>query len=219
MIAGAWNKKQMDSEEIANTLTHGGGLVLSLAGLVFLIVVTALHGDAVNIMSCCVYGVTLVFMYAASTIYHTIVSARWKHIFKIIDHCCIYLLIAGTYTPFTLVNLRGAWGWTLFGVIWGLALAGILLKLWFIDYFPIASTTVYIAMGWLAVIAVKPLLTAASVPELVWLLVGGLFYTAGVIFFGWKKLRYSHAVWHIFVLAGSLCHYVAVIYYLAPLKA
>jgi hemolysin III len=209
----------MDTEEIANALTHGAGLVLSLGGLVFLIVVTALHGNVINIVSCCVYGVTLVGLYAASTTYHTVVSPRWKRTFKIIDHCCIYLLIAGTYTPFTLVSLRGRWGWTLFGIIWGLALVGILFKLWFVNHLPIASTVVYVAMGWLVVIAFKPLLTVVSAPELAWLLIGGLFYTAGVIFFGWKKLRYSHAVWHVFVLAGSICHYVAVLYYLAPLKA
>ncbi|MBZ5678549.1 MAG: hemolysin III family protein [Acidobacteriia bacterium] len=209
----------MEPEEIANALTHGVGLAFSIAGLVVLVIVAALHGSVVNIVSCCVYGGTLVCLYCASTIYHTTVSPRWKHILKIADHCCIYLLIAGTYTPFALLALRGAWGWTLFGIIWGLALVGVMLKLWFVDHFPIASTAVYIAMGWLALIAVKPLLRVASMPELAWLLAGGLFYTSGVVFFAWKKLPYNHAVWHAFVLAGSICHYVAVLRYLAPVRA
>jgi hemolysin III len=128
-------------------------------------------------------------------------------------------LIAGTYTPFALVALRGPWGWTLFGIVWGLALAGIALKLWFVDHLPVLSTAMYIAMGWLAVIAARPLMRVASVPEIAWLLAGGLFYTAGVIFFAWNKLPYNHAVWHVFVMAGSVCHYIAVLRYLAPARA
>lgn len=206
-------------EEVANALTHGAGVVLSVGGLVSLIIVAALHGGTMKIVSCCVYGVTLVCLYAASTLYHAIVSPRWKRIFKIIDHCCIYLLIAGTYTPFALVSLHGPWGWTLFGIVWGLAVIGILFKLWFVDHMPIASTVVYIAMGWLIVIAIKPLVTVVSMSEFAWLLMGGLLYTAGVIFFGWKNLRYGHAIWHVFVLAGSICHYVAVLTYVAQLRA
>ena len=146
-------------------------------------------------------------------------SPRWRRALKTIDHCCIYLLIAGTYTPFTLVSLRGSWGWSLFGIVWGLAIVGILLKLWFVDHFAIASTVVYLAMGWLVMIAAKPILSAVPRTELTWIAAGGLFYTAGVVFFAWQKLRFNHAVWHGFVLAGSACHYVAVLYYVAPRAA
>ncbi|MBZ5521092.1 MAG: hemolysin III family protein [Acidobacteriia bacterium] len=210
---------RMHPEEIANSLTHGAGLVLSLAGLVVLVVVASVRGTALNIVSCCVYGATLVLLYGASTVYHSVVSPRWKHVLRIVDHCCIYLLIAGTYTPFTLVILRGSWGWTLFGVVWGLALAGVLFKVWFVEHFPIGSVVLYVLMGWLAVIAIRPLMHAAPLSALGWILAGGLFYTTGVIFFGWERLRYNHAVWHIFVLAGSICHYVAVLLYVAPVRA
>ena len=209
---------RLHPEEVANALTHGAGLVLSVAGLVALITVASLRGNALSIVSCCVYGATLVCLYAASTLYHSVVGERRKRILRIVDHCCIYLLIAGTYTPFTLVSLRGGWGWTLFSLIWVLAVAGILFKLWFTERFPIGSAVCYVLMGWLAIIAVKPLLHAAPMGELAWVLAGGLFYTTGVIFFGWERLRYNHAVWHGFVLAGSACHYVAVLYYIAPAR-
>jgi hemolysin III len=150
-------------------------------------------------------------VYAASTLYHAIASPRFKHALKIFDHCAIYLLIAGTYTPFLLVNLGGGWGWSLLGVIWGLAMVGILLKFWFVDHFKIFSTVVYLAMGWLAIIAVKPLLLHVSTPGIAWLVAGGLMYTVGVAFFAAPRLRYSHAIWHVFVMAGSVCHYIAVL--------
>jgi len=210
---------RISPEEIANSLTHGLGLALSLAGLVVLIVVAAIHGGTINVVSCSVYGATLVCLYAASTIYHGVTSPRWRRALKTIDHCCIYLLIAGTYTPFTLVSLRGSWGWSLFGIVWGLAIVGILLKLWFVDHFAIASTIVYLSMGWLVMIAARPILSAVPRTELTWIAAGGLFYTAGVIFFAWQKLRFNHAIWHGFVLAGSACHYVAVLYYVAPRAA
>jgi len=207
------------SEELANRLTHGVGLALSLAGLIALIVVAALHGGALSIVSCSVYGATLVCLYAASTAYHSVCAPQPKRVLKIIDHSCIYLLIAGTYTPFTLVVLRGGWGWTLFALVWGLALGGIVFKLWFVDRFPIASTIVYLLMGWLVLIALKPLITTLPTPALLWLLAGGLAYSAGVVFFAMPKLPYSHAVWHGFVLAGSTFHYVAILYYIAPSQA
>lgn len=209
-------RMRMSAEEIANSLTHGVGLLLSVAGLVVLIVVAALHGGAINVVSCAIYGATLVCLYAASTLYHGVPSPRWRRALKTLDHCAIYLLIAGTYTPFTLVSLRGGWGWTLFGIVWGLAIAGILLKLWFVDHFAIASTIVYLAMGWLVVIAAKPILNAVPQSELIWLAAGGLLYTGGVVFFAWQRLRFSHAIWHLFVLGGSACHYVAVLWYVAP---
>jgi len=210
---------RISSEEIANSVTHGFGLALSLAGLVVLIVVAALHGTVLSIVSCSVYGATLVCLYAASTVYHAAWAPRWKRVLKIVDHGCIYLLIAGTYTPFTLVALRGSWGWTLFGIVWALALGGIVFKLWFVDRFSIASTIFYLLMGWSVMIAVKPLISALPAPALLWVVAGGLSYTVGVIFFALPRVRYSHAVWHGFVLAGSIFHYVAILHYVAPARA
>jgi hemolysin III len=204
--------KAVSAEELANTVTHGIGLLLSITGLVILIVLAAMRGNALRIAGCAVYGATLVCLYAASTLYHGISASRWKRALKIFDHSAIYLLIAGTYTPFLLVNLRGTWGWSLFGVIWGLALGGILFKLWFVDHFQVLSTTVYLLMGWLAVIAARPLILLVPASGLVWLAAGGLLYTAGVVFFAWKRIPYHHVIWHVFVLAGSTCHYFAVLY-------
>ena len=204
--------KSISAEELANAVTHGIGLVLSVTGLVILVVLAAMRGSAWRIVGCAVYGATLVCLYAASTLYHGISCSRWKRALKIFDHSAIYLLIAGTYTPFLLVNLRGAWGWSLFGVIWGLALAGIVFKFWFVDHFQILSTTVYLLMGWLAVVAVRPLLQLLPFSGLVWLAAGGLLYTAGVVFFACRRIPYHHVVWHVFVLAGSTCHYFAVLY-------
>ena len=198
-------------EELANTITHGVGLLLSIAGFVILLVLAILHGSAWHIIACTIYGASLVCLYSASTLYHAVISPRIKHALKIFDHSAIYLLIAGTYTPFLLLNLRGPWGWSLFVVIWTLALAGIVFKLRFVDHFPRTSTAVYVLMGWLAVVAVKPVLAHVPVPTLLWLFAGGMFYSGGVIFYSWKRLPYNHAVWHVFVLAGSTCHYFAVL--------
>lgn len=208
----------MRKEELANSVTHGIGLALSVAGFVVLVVLAILRGGAWHIVSCSVYGSTLVCLYAASTLYHSVRSRRVKRVLKVLDHSAIYLLIAGTYTPFSLVILRGGWGWTLFGLVWGLSVLGILFKVWFVDRFQIASATVYLAMGWLVVIALKPLLALVPSHGLLWLLAGGVLYTAGVGFFAWRKLPYSHAIWHVFVLAGSACHYFAVLYYVLPAK-
>jgi hemolysin III len=204
--------------ELANSATHGAGLALSVAGCALLVTLAALRGNAWHIVACSVYGATLVCLYAASTLYHSVRSRRLKRIFRVIDHSSIYLLIAGTYTPFTLVSLRGAWGWTLFGVVWGLTLAGILFKVWFVDRVPIVSTIVYVLMGWLVIIAVKPVLAMVPMAAIVWLAAGGLLYTAGVAFFAWQRLPYHHAIWHVFVLGGSVCHFVAVLYYVVPGK-
>ncbi len=209
-------EKHLDAEELANCLTHGFGLGLSVAGLAVLLVLAVKRGTAWHIVSCAVYGATLVLLYAASTLYHSVRSPRVKRICRVIDHSAIYLLIAGTYTPFTLVVLRGPWGWSLFGIVWGLALLGILWKIWFVDHFVVVSTTIYLLMGWLAVIAIKPLLTHVPPGGLALILAGGLAYSAGVAFFGWQRLRYHHAVWHVFVLAGSACHYFAVLFYVLP---
>ena len=206
----------MRREELINSITHGAGLALSVAGLVVLVTLAALKGTAWHIVGCSVYGATLVLLYSASTLYHSMRSPRLKRFFRIIDHASIYLLIGGTYTPFTLVNLRGGWGWTLFGLVWGLAALGILFKIFFVGRFPIASTAVYLLMGWLVVIAIKPLLTLVPSGGLLWLLAGGLAYSAGVVFFAWEKMPYNHAVWHVFVLTGSICHYFAVLFYVLP---
>jgi hemolysin III len=198
-------------EEIANAITHGVGLVLSVAGFIILLVLAALRGTAWHIVACSIYGVTLISLYTASTLYHAVISPRIKRALRIFDHSAIYLLIAGTYTPFLLVNLRGPWGWSLFGVVWGLAIAGILFKFWFVERFGFLSTAVYIGMGWLVLIAAKPVVSHVPLTAVIWLLAGGLAYTAGVIFYASKRIPYSHAIWHVFVLAGSICHYFAVL--------
>ena len=167
-------RSAMQIEELANSITHGIGLVLSIAGFVVLLVFAVLRGGALQIVSCAVYGSTLVCVYAASTLYHALPSPGTKRALKIFDHCAIYLLIAGTYTPFTLVTLRGGWGWSLFSIVWALAMAGIVFKFWFIDHFQILSTAVYLAMGWIALIALKPLLSSIPQHGIYWLLAGGL---------------------------------------------
>jgi len=204
-------RARLTLEEIANAVTHGIGLVLSIAGFVVLLVLAILRGTPWHIVACSVYGASLICLYSASTLYHAVVSPRLKRALKVFDHSAIYLLIAGTYTPFLLLNLRGPWGWSIFGVIWGLAVAGILFKLWFVNHVPRLSTAVYVAMGWLVLIAAKPVLAHVSGITLLWLFAGGLFYSIGVVFYAWKRLPYNHAVWHLFVLAGSTCHYFAVL--------
>jgi hemolysin III len=206
----------MLKEETINAVTHGLGALLGLGGMAVLVVMASLHGDVWHIVSCSIYGFTLVLLFSSSTVYHSCRGERAKHICRIVDHASIYLLIAGTYTPFLLVNLRGRWGWSLFGVIWGLALAGIVFQVYFVHRFRVVQTLIYLAMGWLVVIAIKPLLTRVPRPGLMWLLLGGLFYTVGAIFYLWKKLPYHHAVWHLFVLGGSICHYFAILFYVVP---
>src|SRR3954463_6654052 len=203
-------------DELANTLTHGVGLVLSVAGLVALVVLTSLRGDPWHIVGCGIYGVSLVMLYGASTAYHAGRTPRVKRILRTVDHIAIYLLIAGTYTPFTLVTLRGPWGWTLFGLVWALALAGILFRLLFgTRYRPLAVAS-YVMLGWLCVVAVKPILTLVPLGALAWIAAGGLTYTTGVFFFAAKRIPPHHAIWHLFVLGGSICHYVAVVLYVLP---
>jgi hemolysin III len=209
-------KPVLDVEEIANTVTHGIGLALSVLGLVLLVVFASLRGGALHIVSCAIYGATLVGMYAASTLYHGSRGERARRLLRVLDHCAIYLLIAGTYTPFTLVMLRGGWGWTLFGIIWGLAVFGIVFKMFCTGRFMIASTIVYILMGWLAVVATRQLVVDLPVAAIAWLVAGGVSYTIGTIFFGLPRVKFSHAVWHLFVLAGSILHYVAVLRYVVP---
>ncbi len=203
-------------EELFNTITHGAGMVLSIAALVLLIVFSSIYGSTGHIVSCTIFGVTLILLYTASTLYHSIQKPRVKRIFKIFDHSCIYLLIAGTYTPFLLVTLRGVLGWAMFGVIWLLAVSGVVLKVFFVHRFKIISTIAYVLMGWIIVFAIKPLADSLPYGGLVWLVTGGLAYTLGVVFYVWKKLPFHHAIWHLFVLAGSACHFMAVIFYVIP---
>jgi hemolysin III len=204
------------AEEIANSVTHGIGLLLSICGLALLVVFAKLHGNGWHLTASAIFGSTLIFSYGASTLYHGIPNPNAKRILKVIDHIAIYLLIAGTYTPFTLISLRGPWGWSLFGIIWGLALLGVVLKITMLGRFARFSTLVYLLMGWMILVAVKPLLAVIAPSGLLLLLWGGLAYSVGVIFYLWKKLPYSHAIWHLFVLAGSLFHYFAVLFYVLP---
>jgi hemolysin III len=199
------------AEELANSLTHGVGLVLSVAGLVVLLGLAALHGSALHIAACAVYGVTLVGLYAASTLYHSCREPRRKRVYRVADHCAIYLLIAGSYTPLTLISLPAGWGWSLFTVVWGLAVVGILYKLFLFGRYPRLSLALYLLMGWVAVFAIQPILTHVPPPGVLLLIAGGLLYTSGVWFYLRDHLPYRHAVWHLFVLGGSICHYFAVL--------
>ena len=203
-------------DELANALTHGVGLLLALVGVPTLIVLAATHATVWHVVGVSIYGASLVALYTASTIYHSVQHRAAKRILRIVDHSAIYLLIAGTYTPFMLVNLRGAWGWTLLVLVWTIALFGVAWKLVHVDRHMVISTILYIAMGWLVVIAARPLFRAIPLGGLAWLLAGGLAYTAGVAFFGSSRFRFNHAVWHVFVLAGSTCHYVAIMRYVLP---
>ncbi len=203
-------------EELANTITHGAGVALSILGLVLLVVRAAIYGDAWQVVSFSIYGSSLILLYLASTLYHGFKSKRVKEILRIFDHSAIYLLIAGTYTPFLLVTLRGPWGWSLFGTIWGLALLGITFKIIFGPKYEIVSTIFYLMMGWVVIIAIKPLIAALPLAGLVWLVAGGLAYSLGVIFYVWEKLPYNHAIWHGFVMAGSFFHFFAVFLHIAP---
>lgn len=202
-------------EEIANSITHGIGAVLSVTGLVVLVILAALYGDMWRVVSFSIYGSTLIILYLVSTLYHSSQDPRVKRTFRFLDHASIFLLIAGTYTPFLLVSMRGAWGWTLFGIIWGLACLGIVFKALFMGRFRIFSVVIYILMGWLCVIALREMLVSIPPGGMLWLAIGGATYTAGVIFYAWKQLPYNHAIWHMFVLCGSICHYLSILYLLS----
>jgi len=203
-------------EELANCVTHGIGLALSVAGFAALLLFAWAGGDPWRLASCGVYGASLVTLYSASTLYHGARQPRAKRLLQALDHCGIYVLIAGTYTPFTLVTLRGPWGWTLFGLVWGVALLGILFRVVFGTRFRAVAVASYVMLGWLCVIAVKPILETVPLGALAWIAAGGLAYTTGVFFFAAKRIPHHHAIWHLFVLGGSVCHYVAVLLYVVP---
>jgi hemolysin III len=198
-------------EEMANVLTHGAGALASAVGAAVLLTVAAVQGDPWKVVSSAVFGATLVLLYAASTLYHAARTPRARARLKVLDHCAIYLLIAGSYTPFALVGLRGGWGWTLFGVAWGLAAAGTVFKLFFTGRFPRISTATYIAMGWLAVVAIVPMVQRLPAATLAWMVAGGVVYTAGTLFYHSRRIPYAHAIWHAFVIGGSACHFAAVL--------
>jgi len=204
------------AEELANSLTHGVGLALSIAGFVALLTLAAVRGSTLHLVACGVYGATLVALYAASTFYHGCREPRRKRLLRMVDHCAIFLLIAGTYTPFTLVALPAGWGWTMFAVVWTMAIVGIVFKIFFLGRFPKVGLAMYLGMGWLGVIAVIPVLDHLPTSGLLLMAAGGLFYTSGVWFFVRDHLPYRHAVWHLFVLAGSACHYFAVLVTVIP---
>ena len=204
-------------EEIANAITHGVGLLASLVGLPILVLTAAARGERMAIIGASVFGATLIALYAASTLYHAIPHPTLKQKLRVVDHAAIYCLIAGTYTPFTLGVLRGAWGWTMFGIVWTLAALGVLFKLKFGPRFQRASTAMYIAMGWVIIIALKPLLQSVPTAGLALLGAGGLLYTGGCVFYLARK-SWSHPVWHLFVMGGSACHYFAVLWYSSPVN-
>lgn len=215
-MSAAPRHEQSQAEELANSLSHGLALVASLVAGPYLIVQAVRRADAAFVVGTSLFCATIMVLYLASTLYHALPAGSAKRVFRVIDHSSIFLLIAGSYTPFTLGVLRGPWGWALFGVVWGLALAGIVLKSVGRASHPIISTGLYLLMGWLVVVAVDPLFARVPAAGLFWLLAGGLFYTAGVAFFATdSRLRFGHLIWHLFVMAGTACHCVAVLRYAA----
>lgn len=202
--------------ERLNTLTHAAGAALSILGLVLMVAYASTQGDAYRIVGASVFGATMVFLYMASTLYHSSPHPHYKKFFKVVDHSCIYLLIAGTYTPFTLIAFRGTVGWALFGVVWGLAFCGVIFKIFLIHRFKLLSVGIYLGMGWLCIFAMKPMLQALPTPGIWWLVAGGLSYTLGVAFYLWKSLPHHHAVWHLFVMTGTFCHFASVYWFVLP---
>ena len=210
------NLNHLTAEEFANTITHGFGLVLSVVGFIVLVVLAIVRGDAWLIFGSVVYGLSLVTLYAASTCYHATGCPIRKKTLQIVDHCGIYLLIAGSYTPFGLLILDGFLGQSLLVLIWSFAIIGVLMKVFFHDRFPIVSTMSYLVMGWLGIFALQPLFEVLGIVPIVLAVVGGIAYSLGVIFFAWHRIPHNHAIFHVFVLAGSLFHYFAIVIYVVP---
>ncbi|MBP1907321.1 hemolysin III [Paenibacillus turicensis] len=203
-------------EEIANAITHGIGALLSLAGLVLLIVFASIKGTAWHVVSFTVYGVSMLLLYSCSTLVHSFKEGKVKDLFEIFDHSSIYIYIAGTYTPFMLIAARGPLGWTLFGIVWGIAIVGVVFKAFFVKRFLFMSTIFYLIMGWLIVFAWGPLTAAVPAPGMALLVIGGVLYSLGTIFYVWRGFPYHHAIWHLFVLAASIVHFFAILLYLLP---
>ena len=211
-------KTYSQKEENLNIYTHGFGLVMSVIACVFLILKAITMGGVLNILSFGCYGLSLIILYTASTFYHASTEPKIRKRLNIFDHAAIYVLIAGTYTPFALIVLKGWIGWTIFGLSWGLALVGIILKLFYTGKYDKISTAAYVLMGWIIIIAIKPLITNFSFDGLMWLFGGGVAYTIGAVLYNFKRLKYNHAVFHVFVLIGSFCHFVAAYFYILPTK-
>lgn len=205
------------NEEIANAITHGIGVFLSIAALVILTVFSSIHGTVWHIVSFTIYGTTMLLLYLSSTLLHSFPKGKVKNIFEVFDHASIYLFIAGTYTPLLFVVIKGWLGWTIFGVIWGLAIIGVCFKVFFVKKFVVLSTVFYVLMGWLIILAWNPLVTTLSSEGLSLLIVGGVLYTIGAIFYVWRAFPYHHAVWHLFVLGGSIAHFFAIFLYVLPI--
>lgn len=205
-------------EEKLNVITHGIGFLLSIAALVLLVVYASKDGTVWHITSFAIFGASLIVLYAASTLYHYTQNPSLRAKLNILDHSAIYVLIAGTYTPFTLVILKGWVGWTIFGLSWGLAIAGIVFKVFYFGKYDKISTIAYVFMGWVIIFAIKPLIDSFPFEGLMWLLAGGVSYTLGALFYSVKKIRYNHAIFHVFVLIGSFCHFMAVFFYVLPAK-
>ena len=213
---GQGSPKYSLGEEITNSISHGIGAALSIAGLCVLLALAGKHGDPWRIVSFSIYGASLIALYISSTLYHSLPMPRLKQFFRRLDHAAIFLLIAGTYTPFVLVLLRGGWGWTLFGVIWALAAFGIALKVAFTGRFEALSLILYLGMGWIGLMAIKPVIAVLPLAGLIWLAAGGLIYTFGVIFYVCERIPWNHAIWHFFVMAASVCHFIAILFFVLP---
>lgn len=205
-------------EEIANAITHGVGMVFSITGLVFLIIFSALYGSAWHVVSFTIFGVSMVFLYTSSTLLHSLPKGKAKDVFEILDHSSIYFFIAGTYTPFLLIAVRGTLGWTLFGIVWAIAIGGTIFKVFFVKRFVIVSTILYVLMGWLIVLTWPMLTEQIASRGMSLLMIGGLFYTLGAIFYVWRFFKYHHMVWHIFVLTATILHYFTVLIYVLPIE-
>jgi hemolysin III len=216
MSADSATTRYTVAEEIANAVSHGIGAILSIIGLEVLLAFAARYGDIWHIVSCSIYGTTLIMLYTASTLYHSIWHPKTKQILRQFDHAAIFLLIAGTYTPFTLVNLRGDWGWTLFILVWSIAIVGLILEIATKQKYKKLSLGLYLGLGWLVVAAIKPMIDHIATGGLILILMGGLFCSLGVVFYVWKRLAFHHAIWHLFVLGGSICHFFAVLFYVIP---
>lgn len=211
-----YERPQSPREEIANSVSHGLGLIAAIVSTPLLLTTAARFGTTRNVVGAAVFAASAILLYSASTIYHAIPHSPAKKLFRTIDHGAIFLLIAGTYTPFTLGVLRGGWGWSLLVIVWGLAILGVALKAIDVLHHPVASTALYIGMGWLAIVAVRPIWLNVPMPGMMLMLAGGIAYTGGVAFYTNQRLRYSHLLWHICVLAGTVCHYLAVLWYALP---
>ncbi|HHY74805.1 MAG TPA: hemolysin III family protein [Bacillus bacterium] len=206
-------------EEIANSITHGIGALLSIAALVLLVVFSSTQGTILHVISFSIFGGTMLFLYVSSTLLHSFPAGKTKDVFEIMDHSSIYLFIAGTYTPFLFIVIKGWVGWTLFGIIWGLALLGVVFKIFYCKKFLYVSTALYVVMGWLIVFAWKPLVTGLPTGGMVLLITGGVLYTLGTIFYVWRGFTFHHMVWHLFVLFGTVAHFFAVFLYVLPIHA